>query len=69
MSDEKKYHTDRVRQELDLGYRSESRHAANAHLRLAALHMSKLEMSQSPENGPPSDGPRMTIHAPIQENS
>ena len=43
MSDELEYHTNRARQELDLGYRSESDRAATAHLRLASLHMSKVE--------------------------
>lgn len=43
MSDELEYHTNRARQELDLGYRSDSNRAATAHLRLASLHMSKIE--------------------------
>ena len=68
MFEENDYHVDRVRQELDLGYRSENHRAASAHLRLAALHMSKLDGRQPAEGGSLIDGPRATIHAPIRES-
>jgi hypothetical protein len=69
MSDELEYHTIRARQELDLGYRSESDQAATAHLRLASLHMSKVEGRKA--GGPDQtsvDGNRPAIPLPRDED-
>ena len=41
-SNDRDHHRDRVRAELDLAYRADSRAAADAHLRLSALHMHRL---------------------------
>ena len=41
-TDDRSHHRDRVRAELDLAYRADSRAAADAHLRLSALHMRRL---------------------------
>jgi hypothetical protein len=67
MSDEQDFHVTRARQELDLGYMSENRHAAIAHLRLAALHMSRLEDREPDLDERRLEGPRVTIHAPIHD--
>jgi hypothetical protein len=67
MSDEQDFHVTRARQELDLGYMSENRHAATAHLRLAALHMSRLEDREPDQVERRLEGPRVTIHAPIHD--
>jgi hypothetical protein len=65
MSDELEYHTIRARQELDLGYRSESDRAATAHLRLASLHMSKVEGRKTAEA---AGGDRPAIPLPRDED-
>lgn len=41
-ADDRDHHRERVRAELDLAYRADSRAAADAHLRLSALHMHRL---------------------------
>jgi hypothetical protein len=37
------YHVDRTRAELDLAYRAEKPQVADAHLRLSSLHMKCLQ--------------------------
>ena len=41
-TDDRSHHRERIRAELDLAYRADSRAAAEAHLRLSALHMKRL---------------------------
>ena len=41
-ADDRNHHRERVRAELDMAYRADSRAAADAHLRLSALHMHRL---------------------------
>ena len=56
-SDDRDHHRDRVRAELDLAYRADSRAAADAHLRLSALHLhrlAELEGVRTVESGPRS---------------
>ena len=45
---EREYHERRARAELDLAYRSESRKAMAAHLRLSSLHMAELRVTPRP---------------------
>ena len=42
MSDQDRlYHTDRAREELDLAYRAEKHAVIEAHMKLSALHMAR----------------------------
>jgi hypothetical protein len=41
--DESEYHLERARVELDLGFRSENRKVAEAHIGLSALHMKRMK--------------------------
>lgn len=41
-TEDRDYHIDRARAELDRGYRTDNFAAARAHLALAALHMKRL---------------------------
>ncbi|MEA3002866.1 MAG: hypothetical protein QOH81_1654 [Sphingomonadales bacterium] len=43
VTDERLYHQDRARAELDWAYRAEGRAAATAHLLLSSLHMRRLD--------------------------
>ena len=47
MDDEKDYHIERARAELDLAYRADARPAAEAHLRLSSLHMERVRQADS----------------------
>ena len=40
---DREYHTERARAELDRAYRAESSVAAEAHLKLSSLHMKRLQ--------------------------
>lgn len=40
--EDRSYHSDRARAELDMAYRCENSEVANAHMRLASLHMARL---------------------------
>ena len=40
---ESEYHLERARTELDLGFRSENRKVAEAHIGLSALHMKRMK--------------------------
>jgi hypothetical protein len=40
---EREYHTERARVELDQAYRAESSAAAEAHMKLSSLHMQRLQ--------------------------
>lgn len=44
-TEDRDYHIDRARAELDRGYRTDNFAAARAHLALAALHMKRLRES------------------------
>lgn len=41
--DDREYHTERARVELDQAYRAESSAVAEAHLKLSSLHMQRLQ--------------------------
>jgi hypothetical protein len=41
-TEDRDYHIDRARAELDRAYRTDNFAAANAHFRLAALHMKRV---------------------------
>jgi hypothetical protein len=51
-TEDRDYHIDRARAELDRGYRTDNFAAARAHLALAALHMKRLHDS----DGRPVEG-------------
>jgi len=40
--DDRSYHLERVRSELDIAYHAEAERVADAHLRLSALHIQRL---------------------------
>jgi hypothetical protein len=46
-TEDRDYHIDRARAELDRGYRTDNFAAARAHLELAALHMKRLHDSDA----------------------
>ena len=46
--EDRDYHMDRARTELDRAYRSDNRAAARAHFGLASLHMKCLRESDTP---------------------
>jgi hypothetical protein len=60
-TEDRDYHVERARQELDLSYRAEGRLAAAAHMRLAALHMASVE----PGVAEHAFGGQQAVHAPI----
>jgi len=41
--EDREYHTERAREELDSAYRAESSVAADAHMKLSSLHMQRLQ--------------------------
>ena len=47
LDDDRQYHSDRARAELDWAYRAERTAVAEAHMRLSALHMQRLQELQS----------------------
>jgi len=51
-TEDRDYHIDRARVELDRGYRTDNFAAARAHLALAALHMKRIH----DDNARPVDG-------------
>ncbi|HEX5182667.1 MAG TPA: hypothetical protein VFW19_05875 [Allosphingosinicella sp.] len=53
-TEDRNYHIDRARAELDYGYRTDNFAAARAHLELAALHMKHLrDADDRPADGNP----------------
>jgi hypothetical protein len=53
-TEDRDYHIDRARAELDRGYRTDNFAAARAHLGLAALHMKRIHDSDPrPVDGRP----------------
>jgi hypothetical protein len=58
------YHIRRIREELDLAYRTDSRAASSAHLRLSALHVSRLHsLGTDSTDGPDLRESRLAILA------
>lgn len=58
------YHIRRIREELDLAYRTEDRAASSAHLRLSALHVSRLRALGPRDAGGSAPGePRLAVLA------
>ena len=49
--DDREYHVERARAELDLAYRADKAAAADAHLRLSSLHMKCLQRDDERCNG------------------
>jgi hypothetical protein len=41
--EDREYHTERAREELDSAYKAENTAAAEAHLKLSSLHMQRLQ--------------------------
>lgn len=50
--DDREYHTQRARIELDMAYRAERSEVANAHLRLSSLHMERARSAAQPQASP-----------------
>jgi hypothetical protein len=50
--DDKDYHSERARAEIDLAYRADTQVAAEAHLRLSALHLARLRMDATESKAP-----------------
>lgn len=44
---ELRHHVDRLRQELDMAYRSDDRAVSAAHFNLAALHLAEIERAST----------------------
>lgn len=42
--EDRKYHTQRAREELDRAYRADRQEAASSHMRLSSLHMSRAKI-------------------------
>jgi hypothetical protein len=53
MGDEAEYHSNRARQELDLGLTAKGISASRSHLRLASLHMQRLRELNGDRSSPP----------------
>ena len=47
--DEREYHVERARAELDAGYRATGSQAAASHLQLCSLHMARARLRQGTE--------------------
>jgi hypothetical protein len=52
--DDRLYHQDRARAELDMAYRAAGSAAAGAHLHLASLHLRRFEALRAPEGRRPT---------------
>jgi hypothetical protein len=58
LEQEREYHLQRARTELDWAYRAEGRNIAELHLRLSALHMARLKTLGAGASTPRLNTPR-----------
>ncbi|MDB5691033.1 MAG: hypothetical protein JWO81_96 [Alphaproteobacteria bacterium] len=66
VADDRLYHQERARAELDSAYHADGRAAATAHLLLSSLHMRRFEALRIP---PPDEEGGTSDHAPREMNS
>jgi hypothetical protein len=72
MADDREYHVERARAEMDFAYRADSRASADAHMKLAGLHMARAKELDGSCDGSGFDQPRWShqqqVHVAMQVN-